>query len=87
MISPEKLPPTARAAYFHGLRAHYQIISWSLIDDFNLIATDWGWKLHNEVITPIMTDNDIAPESLTMVIKCNCKVLYDFESSKVFQCK
>ena len=25
IISPEKLPPSERAAYFHGLRCHYQI--------------------------------------------------------------
>ena len=39
MISPEKLPPTKRAAYFHGLRAHYQILLWSLIDGLELNAT------------------------------------------------
>ena len=74
MISPEKLPPTERAAYYHGLRAHHQIILWSLLDDFEIRATDWGWKLNNGVITPIMTDKEFAPESLTKIIKCNCKV-------------
>ena len=73
-ISPEKLPPTERAAYYHGLRTHYQIMLWSLIDNFKLEATDWGWKFDDEVITPVMTDKDIAPESLTKVIRCNCKV-------------
>lgn len=76
MISPEKLPPTERAAYFHGLRAHYQVMLWSLIDDFELDAIDWGWKLHDGVITPVMTDKDIAPEALTKVIRCNCKVCF-----------
>ena len=66
MISPEKLPPTERAAYFHGLRSHYQIILWSLIDDFEINATEWGWKIQDGVITPIMTDKDIAPETLRL---------------------
>ena len=30
---------------------------WSLIDNFKLEATDWGWKLDEEVITPVMTDH------------------------------
>ena len=72
--SPEKLPPSERAAYLHGLRTHYQIMLWSLIDNFELEATDWGWKLDDEVITPVMNNKEIAPESLTKVIRCNCKV-------------
>jgi len=68
-ISPEKLPPTKRAAFFHGLRSYYQIMSWSLIDDLELNPTDWGWKKIDGVLTPIMTDKD-----MTKIIKCNCKV-------------
>ena len=40
--SPEKLPPSERAAYLHDLRTHYQIMLWSLIDNIELEATDWG---------------------------------------------
>ena len=73
-ISPEKLLSSEKAAYYHGLRNHYQIMLWSFIDIFELEATDWGWKLDDEVITSVMTDKEIAPESLTKVIRCNCKV-------------
>lgn len=76
LILPEKLPPTERAAYFHGLRAHYQIIKWSLIDDFEIAAVDWGWKERDGMLVPIMTDKEIAPETLTKVIRCNCKVRF-----------
>ena len=45
-----------------------------LEDDFNIQATDWGWQMKNNVITPMMTDKAMAPESLTKVIRCKCKV-------------
>ena len=32
VLEPERLPPTERCAYFHGLRVHQQIITWSLLD-------------------------------------------------------
>jgi len=41
MISPEKRPPTERAAYFHDLRPHYQIMLWSLMVGFELDAIEW----------------------------------------------
>ena len=77
IISPEKLPPTERVAYFHGLRSHYQIMLWSLNKDeglFEFVATDWGWKMQDGKLVPIMTDQEIAPESLLKVIRCKCKV-------------
>ena len=73
-VSPEKLPPSERVAYYHGIRTHYQIVLWSLIDNFELEVTGWAWKLDDEVITPVITDKEIAPETLTKVIRCNCKV-------------
>ena len=43
VILPEKLPPTERAAHFHGLRAHYKIMDWSLLDeDLETNPQDWG---------------------------------------------
>ena len=75
----QKNLPSERGAYFHGLRCHYQILLWSLIDDegMKLEATDWGWKTKDGLITPIMTDKEVAPESLIKVIRCKCKVRYD----------
>ncbi|CAL4124090.1 unnamed protein product, partial [Meganyctiphanes norvegica] len=42
VMEPEKMPPTERAAYFHGLRVHHQILVWKLLynDPIN-----WGYKL------------------------------------------
>ena len=48
---------------------------WSLIDvgELKSEAIDWGWKIQDGVVAPIMTDKEIAPESLTKVIRCKCK--------------
>ena len=59
LITPEKLPPTERAAYFHGLRGRYQVMLWSLVDNFEISPVDWGWKERAGVLTPIMTDKDM----------------------------
>ena len=59
IIQPEKLPPTERTAYFHGLRTHLQIMCWSLLE-FQISAVDWGWKQHDGAMAPIMTNMKIA---------------------------
>ena len=59
------------------MTSHYQIILWSLIDEdgkVEIVATDWGWKMQNETLVPVMADQDIAPDSLTNVIRCKCNV-------------
>ena len=43
----------------------------TMVNNFELEATDWGWKLDDEVTTPVITDKEIAPESLAKVIGCN----------------
>ena len=74
VLEPEKMPPTERAAYFHGLRAHLQIITWKLLDDeFQLKPEDWGWQLKNNTLVPTETDNEVAPECLLKVVRCKCK--------------
>lgn len=73
-VRPENLPPTERAACFHGLRAHYQIMEWSLQEESRMLqAVDWGWKEHRNMLLPIPTDLDLAPELLKKVVRCKCK--------------
>lgn len=84
IITPEKLPPTEKAAHYHGLRCHYQLIQWSMINDFNIQPSEWGWKLENGVLAPVMTDEEIAPQSLIKVIRCRCKVKYNIIYPKLF---
>ena len=73
-ISPEMLPPTARAAHFHGLRVHNQIIAWSLDESAECDPIDWGWKVDDNTFKPVLTDLDVAPPEVKKVIRCKCKV-------------
>jgi len=40
---PERLPPTERAAHFHCLRAHYQVVQWETFMAGSLEVCKWGW--------------------------------------------
>ena len=77
VIQPEKLPPTDRAAYFHGLRAHYQIVSWKQLQNCHELSLDpkeWGWSCNkNKRLRPIPTDREVAPECILKIHRCNCK--------------
>ncbi len=73
-IEPQKLPPTERAAFFHSLRVHLQVVIWENLGNSELDPTQWGWKLHMSKLIPIMTDIEPAPEDLLKFIRCNCKM-------------
>ena len=74
-VDPERLPPSPRAAHFHGLRAHLQIITWKLLDDdhLKLKPEEWGWKLTENGYAPIASDIVAAPENILKIIRCACK--------------
>ncbi len=65
-LDPYKLPPTARAAYYHSLRVHLQVILWKELAVNSINSTLWGWKLDGSMLHPVMTDIDPAP--------CKCKL-------------
>jgi hypothetical protein len=70
---PERLPPSERAAYFHCLRAHLQILQWkNLVTDIDPRA--WGWKLEDGTLQPIPTDIEPAPADVLNIIRCRCKL-------------
>ena len=69
----QKAPPMARAAYFHSLRVHLQIMTWKRIS-VKFDPTQWGWKADGKFLQPIMTDLDPAPGTLLKFIRCKCKV-------------
>ena len=69
-IDPQKLPPTTRAAHYHSLRVHLQVILWKELTD----PLIWGWKLYSSKLQPIMTDLEPAPESLLKFVCCKCKL-------------
>ena len=43
-LDPQKLPPTARAAYFHSLRVHLQVALWKALGNNAWYPEQWGWK-------------------------------------------
>ena len=73
-IDPQKLPPTARAAHYHSLRVHLQVILWKELTTDSLDPLIWGWKLDSSKLQPIMTDLEPAPESLLKFVCCKCKL-------------
>ena len=73
-IDPQRLPPTERAAYFHSLRVHFQIRVWKTLDKCIENPEDWGWKKMNNMLLPVMTDKEAAPDNLLVIIRCKCKL-------------
>jgi len=69
-LDPQKLPPTERAAYYHGVRVHLQIILWKTLANScdDLDPQQWSWRLDRDVLSPIMTDLDAAPDNLLKFI-------------------
>ena len=70
---PQKLPPTESAARYHVLRAHLQAVRWSMLSASELDATEWGWKLTDDGMQPILTDQSAAPSDILNIIRCKCK--------------
>ena len=75
-VEPERMPPTERAAYFHGRHVHLQIVNWKLLDDdegVQLNPENWGWKIEDSILNPVKSDKAVAPQTLLKIIWCNCK--------------
>ena len=70
LIEPEKLPPSERSAFRHGLRVHIQIMQWLLLDedDETFTLTEWGLVRTDDHLRPITTDKVIVPPEILKVI-------------------
>jgi hypothetical protein len=64
------LPPTSTFAREHSLRTYHQVQDWL---DNHLSPCEWGWKLHNNELHPVLTKQPPAPAKLLNLISCNCK--------------
>ena len=75
VVDPHKLPPTERAAHFHSLRVHIQVMHWKMLttEEHQFDPEKRGWKL-DSVKHPIMTDLPAAPETLLKFVHCKCKL-------------
>ena len=73
-VKPESLPPTGQSAMFHIYRVFFQLHEWNTLMESTLDPKDWGWRLEDDSLVPVMTDQEPAPDELLKVIRCNCKV-------------
>lgn len=49
-LDPQKLPPTERAAHYHSLWVHLQVIVWKELSSIILNPKEWGWKLKDQYL-------------------------------------
>ena len=77
VISPkfvpvERMPPTSRSCYFHSLRVHHQVSTWMNLETV-LDKEDYGFKVQDKSVIPIITDMAPTPPELLLNIRCSCK--------------
>ena len=65
-VSPHLIPPTSNA-----LRVFHTIQIWE--GDTDMQPEDFGWKIVDGKLTPVMMTNPIAPDCLLNIFKCGCK--------------
>jgi len=71
-VEPQALPPTSSAAKFHSMRVYLQVQQW--MGHTQLNPEDWGWVLKNGQYHAILTDKEVAPVDLLVMVRCNCKL-------------
>ena len=70
------LPPTDDAALQHIRRARLQVLLWRAADQMEppeLGITQYGWKIQNNIPTPVSGVSAIAPRALLQCVACGCK--------------
>ena len=72
-IDPALLPPSPRAAYYHGLRVYHQVQVWTKLLNSDKDPLLLGWKIVNNMFVPIMTDIEAGPPEILKVVRCGCK--------------
>jgi len=70
-VTPERLPPTPSTCKFHSLRTYYQVMEWMGCCD-EMMSSEWGWKVEEDKLVPVMTDKSHASDALIQMIHCNC---------------
>jgi len=72
-IDPTTLPPSPRAAFFHGLRVYHQMKVWRHLSECDIEPLKWGWKIADDNFVGITTDKEAGPQDLLKIIRCSCK--------------
>ena len=77
-VNPAILPPTERAAHFHSLRVHLEMLKGTSLElECEVDPCKWGWRRDDgdsSLLLPVMTDFPPAPDHLLNVIRCKCKM-------------
>ena len=55
--------------------------------EINLDPLEWGWKLNENSLVPIMTDLDPAPSHLLQFVRCKCKAENRRCSTSICSCR
>ena len=72
-VTPERLPPTASSTKLHSPRVYYQMMVW-IGKESDIDVLNWGWKLEDNQLIPVMSDMNAAPDKLLKMIHCKCKI-------------
>ena len=67
----ESLPPTSAAAKFHAFRTYHTVQQW--LGNDALAATDWGWQAKEGALSPVGSDQPVAPDRVLRIVSCGCK--------------
>ena len=64
--------PRKQVAELH-VRTYLQVMTWMRYDE-GMDATDWGWRFADtkNILLPVMTEQDPAPQNLLKIIHCQC---------------
>ena len=63
MVQPQTLPPTSAATKYHSLRVYHQVQVWKG-NEVAVPPEQWGWKVVNGLMVPVLTDLPPAPQEL-----------------------
>ena len=64
------LPPTCDSVKQHSFKVYHQVQEWR---GTNLPPTDWGWKLVQGSLLPVISLKEPAPSHLLQLMSCKCK--------------
>ena len=70
VVKPEQLPTTAESSKYHFFRVFHQIEIWL---GCSLNPLELGWRVQNDKMVPIFTDQIPASSELLTYVRCGCR--------------
>ena len=71
-VSPQRMPPTSSACYYHSIRVHLQVNSWKKLQTV-LDSCEYGFYKDGNTLSTVITNKDPAPGELLKDFHCACK--------------